>query len=114
MARPLRRRGHKQGSTRQEREAQAEIERRGEEIAELTTKLSSYTILTPQQQQALEAYADTVALGIDHATFEDKCQYLDWLKVECHYNQETGEIVVNGIFKPIVCIMEDISKHEQL
>ncbi len=85
---------------KREREAKAEIARREQEIADLKVKLGDYHILTSEQTEELERYCQTVEAGFDSATFEDKCKYLEWLKVECFYNDETKEIAINGILGP--------------
>jgi hypothetical protein len=43
-----------------------------------------------------------VLAGIDHATFEEQRQYLEWLAVQVIYNPDTGETVVSGVFGEMI------------
>ncbi len=56
-----------------------------------------YRVLTPEQQTELEAYCAEIVQGIDNATFEDKVKYLDWLKVECIYDDRNGDLHITGL-----------------
>lgn len=76
---------------------EAEIAQRNHEAEEYQAKLNEYQVIGPEQQQELEEYADTVALGMDSASFEEKRKYLEWLRVECVFDDRTGEIAVAGI-----------------
>lgn len=79
------------------KEAESEITRRDSQIAEWREKLADYKVLSPEQQAELETYIEETTIGIDNATLEDKQKYLDWLKVECIYDDETGDMTISGL-----------------
>ncbi len=77
---------------------EGEIARRNAEIADWQTKLADYHIISPDQQAELEVLRQDIVLGIDNATFDDKRKYLEWLQVECIYDDQTGDITISGVF----------------
>jgi len=90
------------GMTKKQYEAKCkdvnrEMTQRGKEREKLQKQLAERKALTVDQQQELENYIAETTEGIDHATYDDKLKYLEWLKVECLYDDRTTDLVVTGI-----------------
>ncbi len=51
-------------------------------------------IPTDEEIDFIVTYCEEVGVGLDHATFEDKWQYFDWLKVYGKLAVEEGEKVI--------------------
>jgi site-specific DNA recombinase len=91
-----------EGMTKKQYEAkckdvESEIKKRGKEREKLQKQLAERKALTVDQQQELENYIADTTTGIDGATFDDKLKYLEWLKVECLYDDTTTDLTVMGI-----------------
>jgi hypothetical protein len=74
-----------------------EITKRNHERQEWVKKVGENTVLTQDQQAELDEYIRTISAGVDNATFEDKKKYMEWLKVDCIYDDRTGDVTVSGI-----------------
>lgn len=78
------------------RKAEAEVAQKDGELAELSAKLAEYQVMTPEQQHEIEQYRARIIKGFDGATFEDKCKYMEWLKIECIFDDESDQLTIAG------------------
>ncbi len=79
-----------------------EIARHNHERQEWVKKLSEHMVLTQDEQAELDKYIRDISTGVDNATFEDKQEYLQWLKVDCIYDDITKDVTVSGIIGTLV------------
>jgi site-specific DNA recombinase len=67
-------------------------------------RLGEVIILTPEQEASLEEFRDAIASRLTpDVPFEEKLRLVDLLRIECVYNDETGELVGTGLIGKINC-----------
>jgi len=85
--------------TDKRREIEGEIERRNGKISKLAETLADYTVVNDEQLVNLRRFRAEIETRLrPDVPFEEKTKLLDILRVECVYDDRTGEMVVNGLF----------------
>ena len=78
------------------------IEERQGDRADLEERLKKYTILTPEQKNALEQFRTDIKRRLSpNVPFEEKRKLMEILRIEVIYDDDTGNIAVNGLMGSI-------------
>ncbi|MCB8979435.1 MAG: hypothetical protein H6657_18655 [Ardenticatenaceae bacterium] len=79
-------------------EIDAKINERQQDIEKQKQQLTEYAPLPLDRMNELKQLQRDISHRLNEATFEQKRQLLDLLQVECVFHDDTGQIVMSGVF----------------
>lgn len=71
---------------------------RSQEMIEWRQRLAGHLPLDQEAEQNLRQLRQAISLRLGQATFEQKRQLMAALRLECVYDDDTGQLLVSGIF----------------
>jgi len=85
-------------------EIEKEKQQNQEERRRTEERLKEQVILTPEQEESIETFQRSIACRLTPAVpFSEKLKLVDLLRIECVYNDETGELAGTGLIGNINC-----------